>query len=109
MYGVSPSEYTRWPRRDQALVEALVEMDATTNEHGIPLELARDINVGFDVKFVKDYTVEAVQQKIKSEYGEKGLPPGVRPVVSINQKSIERRRRSAPSDRVHDHPGAAAP
>ena len=93
-WGVSPDDYAEWSDRARGLAEASILADATTNKYGIDLELARDFEVGFDVKFVKDYSEEAVRQAIKSEYGDKGLPPGVSPVVSVNQKSMERRARS---------------
>lgn len=88
--GVSPDDYAEWSDRARGLVEAVILKDAETNQYGIPWEQARDIDLGFDVKWVKDYSVEAVEASKKAEFGKDGPPHGVHPVVSVNQKALAR-------------------
>lgn len=94
-WGVSPDDYGEWSNTARGLAEALILADATTNRYGIDLEVARDDEAGFDVTFVMDYSEEAVRAEIKREYGDKGLPPGMSPVVTLNQKVLERQRLAA--------------
>src|SRR5690606_13360800 len=94
MWGVVPDDYEELPAKSRCLMEALVELDASTNQYGIPLDQARDVELGWDVKFVPDYTAEAVENEAKSQFGDKGVPRHMRPVVTINAKSLERKRRA---------------
>lgn len=90
LFGVAPHEYEGWPEKSRRLAEALVELDASTNQYGIPLERARDEELGWDVDFVTDYTVAAVKEQAKSRYGQDGPPDGASPVVTENVKTRER-------------------
>jgi len=91
-WGVSPDVYGEWSDTARGLAEASILSDATTNKYGIDIEVARDIEAGFDVDFVTDYSEEAVRSATKSRFGDKGLPPGMSPIVTLNQRSLERRR-----------------
>lgn len=61
-----------------------MELDASTNQYGIPVERARDEDLGWDVKFVTDHTVAAVKEQAKSQFGKDGPPDGSIPVVTEN-------------------------
>ena len=95
-----PHEYETWPAKSRALAESLVQLDASVNKFGIPVAQARDEELGWDVAFVADHTVTAVKDQIKGRYGDKGLPDGVTPVVTLNPKTwarvqAERERQAA--------------
>lgn len=90
MFSVPPHEYETWPAKSRALAESLVELDASTNQYGIPVSQARDEDLGWDVEFVTDYTVGAVKEQAKSKFGDAGAPDGSVPIVTLNPKTWAR-------------------
>lgn len=65
-------------------------LDSSTNQYGISLAQATDEDLGFDVSFDRDWTVDAVKKAEAAKFGKDGPPPGTIPRVSLNPKTLAR-------------------
>lgn len=102
MWSIAPSQYGTWSPVDRGMSEALVLLDSSTNEYGIPLDQALDEDLGWDVEFPRDWTVDAVEKAKRSEFGEAGMPAGVFPRVTLNPKTWARVQAERTAERARD-------